>query len=703
MEHKTQTFRAILLRLFAFVLLIHFSVFSYLQAQESRDLDALSERFLLHIESYENPADIIDFIQEYEQEIPQIISYLKNALSKEDSLNYKLTNASFLIYRTSPSEARYLAQQSYNMAIENSDTTNILFATSVLGTAVGEMGDFQEALTYFFRNLEMSNPINHYDEYAAALNEIGRLYLYMNDLDNSKKYFEEEIAVATEYNEVYGINAGYLNLGCVYYEMGDFDTALELIDKSYQFGIQVQDTSFQYNSIGNLAGIYFEKKDTEKAIDLQKKGLAFEIALDDKVAMIDSYANLALFHGTLTDRHQAIEYYEKSLAIGLELNVVDKIISTYDVGIEMYDSWGDYQKALEISLLRYDLYVEALNLKRNNQVAEMREKYETQKKEVDIINLRKDNTLAELTIEKEKDKNLILIIVSLLVAVVLMFVIFVYLQTRKRRREADKRNEFITSINKKLSQSQDALLEANKTRDKFFALIAHDLRGPIASFQGIGRVISYTLKKGKLENTQELIQSVDESASRINSLLDNLLKWALSQTGGLPFKPVPLNLIETIKDTILIYEQGFEVKNIRVENNTPEDLWVFADLNAVSTVIRNLLGNAQKFTLEGGTVTLETCQVDQFVEVTISDNGVGIPAEKLKNIFRLDDKKSTPGTQGEKGTGLGLMLCEQFIVKNGGQITVESEVDQGTSITFSLPLWTSQEIKESVLEEGETA
>ncbi|MEQ9297264.1 MAG: tetratricopeptide repeat protein [Cyclobacteriaceae bacterium] len=703
MEYKIQTFRPIKFRLFAITLLILLKPFCDIKAQEIDDLDPLSKRFLSHIESQRNPADIIEFIEEHQQNIPTLIINLKEAINQADSFNYKLTNTAKFIYRTSPQPAKYLAQLSYDMAVERRDTANILYATSILGTVVGEIGDFQEALIYFFRNLKMSDPTNRYEEYLSALNEIGRLYLYMNDFENSKKYFEEEIAVATEHDEEHGINAGYLNLGCVYYEMGDFDTALELINKSYQYGIQVQDTSFQYNSLGNLAGLYFEKKDTEKAIDLQKKGLAFEIALDDKVAMIDSYANLALFHGTLTDRHQAIEYYEKSLSIGLELNVVDKIISTYDVGIEIYDSWGDYQKALEISLLRYDLYDEALNLKRNNQVAEMREKYETQKKEVDIINLRKDNTLAELTIEKEKDKNLILIIVSLFVALVLIFVIFIYLQASKRKKETEQRNELITDINKKLSRSQDALIVANKTRDKFFALIAHDLRGPISSFQGIGRMIAYTLKKGRSENTLELIKSVDESANRINSLLDNLLKWALSQTGTLPFRPQPLDLNMALQDTLEMYEHSFSAKNITLESDMPNELWVYADHNSVSTVMRNLLGNAQKFTPDGGHVQLEGKIVNQYAEVTVTDNGVGIPPEKLAHIFNLDHQKSTMGTHGEKGTGLGLMLCEEFIAKNGGEITIQSQVGQGTSITFSLPLANNQAAKVPVLKERETA
>ncbi|MGB3464356.1 MAG: HAMP domain-containing sensor histidine kinase, partial [Cyclobacteriaceae bacterium] len=392
------------------------------------------------------------------------------------------------------------------------------------------------------------------------------------------------------------------------------------------------------------------------------------------------------FHDFLNNREKSLTYYEKSLSIARDLKVVDKMITVYALGVDIYTKQDNYVKALEASQRQFALYDSALNIAKNNKVAEMREKYETDKKEADNQNLIKDKQLAALSIKEKENQNTFLIMVTALFLVVALAVIVIFYYTRKRKKELETRNALITGINKKLNQSQNALLEANKTRDKFFALIAHDLRGPIASFQGIGRLIDYSLGKGKLENLKELIFSVDESASRLNSLLDNLLKWALSQTGALSFSPTSFNMTDLVDDTVEIYSQSYEAKNIELINEISGKNIVFADQNSVSTVLRNLLGNALKFSESGSQVTIASEIQEGQIIVNITDQGVGIPPDKLQDIFSMDDQKSTAGTQGEKGTGLGLMLCKEFILNNNGKIEIVSVPGQGTTITFSLPL-----------------
>ncbi|MGB3465459.1 MAG: tetratricopeptide repeat protein, partial [Cyclobacteriaceae bacterium] len=288
------------LRLFLIVLLSQFSMYLSADAQRAEESDYLSKQFLHHLESAKsNPEGLINFIEINKEEIPQLITYLDKTLPKPDSLNYKLSMATNYIYLTSTQVGKYLAEKAYDMAVETKDTTNILFASSALGTVTGEMGEFQEALGYFFRILELSNPEDQYDDYTSALNEIGRLYTYLNDLENAEKYLMQEITLAKTRNDEYTENIGNLNLGVVYMEWGKWDSGLIYMEKSYQYGVKTQDTLIQYNSLGNLAGMYFENNDVQKAIEFQEKGLAFEQMFHDKVAMIDSYANLAMFHDFL--------------------------------------------------------------------------------------------------------------------------------------------------------------------------------------------------------------------------------------------------------------------------------------------------------------------------------------------------------------------------------------------------------------------
>ncbi len=231
----------------------------------------------------------------------------------------------------------------------------------------------------------------------------------------------------------------------------------------------------------------------------------------------------------------------------------------------------------------------------------------------------------------------------------------------------------------------EQLKELNQTKDKFFSIIAHDLKSPFLGLLGLTDLIASGDEELSKAELVEYSKSIHDSASTLYRLIENLLKWAQMQRGSINYIPKEIELqkiatlcIETIKYNAI-------QKEITIMNNIPQSQKVFADDKMIYTVIRNLLTNAIKFTKREGRVVLRTKKMDnEMVEVSVSDTGVGMSAKEIKNLFKLEEKVSSKGTEGESGTGLGLLLCKEFVEKNGGKIWVESHVEKGSTFSFSL-------------------
>jgi signal transduction histidine kinase len=224
----------------------------------------------------------------------------------------------------------------------------------------------------------------------------------------------------------------------------------------------------------------------------------------------------------------------------------------------------------------------------------------------------------------------------------------------------------------------------NATKDKFFSIIAHDLKNPFGSILSFSEILFKKFQDLAEGKKLKFIQVIYDSSHRIYSLLDNLLQWARTQTGNIEHKSEVFSLSEVVDGNYDLLKDLMEEKEIVFAKNIPENFSVFADRNMINTVMRNLLSNAIKYT-EKGAITVEATKNGDRVEVSITDSGMGIPETKLTRIFEIDQQKSTSGTRGEMGSGLGLIICKEFIHINGGEISVKSTQGKGTTFTFTVP------------------
>lgn len=240
-----------------------------------------------------------------------------------------------------------------------------------------------------------------------------------------------------------------------------------------------------------------------------------------------------------------------------------------------------------------------------------------------------------------------------------------------------------------LAEQKKKLHELNVSKDRFFSILAHDLKNPFHAFV-LNTELLIQCDKFSRQEIKSLATKLNRSANQLNKLLDNLLNWASIQMGTLRFKPERCQLLTIVDTNLYLLESNLSQKQINVINMVSEDVFVNADPDIVHTILRNLLTNAYKFTPRGGEIQIFTKDTDQFVAISIMDNGIGIDEEHIKKLFQLDQKYYRRGTESEKSTGLGLILCKELVEKHDGHIWVESDVDCGSTFTFTLPKYFEQ-------------
>jgi len=266
---------------------------------------------------------------------------------------------------------------------------------------------------------------------------------------------------------------------------------------------------------------------------------------------------------------------------------------------------------------------------------------------------------------------------------------FVYLYSLLLKSRTNKilkiQNKNIQIANQKLAESEKNLMNLNATKDKFFSIVSHDLKNPFSSLLSITELLVQNYNSSDEAEKISGIQKIQESMKQIYNLLENLLTWSRSQSGRIQFEPVQFNLSTVLQENYNLHKTPAEKKGVHLSATIPENILVFGDREMINTVVRNLVGNAVKFTGKDKRVEISMKEEDHTITVMVNDQGVGISEEDLNKLFQIDVKFKSRGTSGEKGTGLGLILCKEFVEKNGGKMIVRSTLHEGSEFGFTIP------------------
>ncbi len=236
-----------------------------------------------------------------------------------------------------------------------------------------------------------------------------------------------------------------------------------------------------------------------------------------------------------------------------------------------------------------------------------------------------------------------------------------------------------------LKKVNESLAVANATKDKLFSIISHDLRNPVFATASMLDILADDPQAFKEDEKPAILNDLRNSMKEVHSLLENLLSWSRAQRDKMVYEPSDNDIQDIVSSNISLLSGIAKDKQIRLHSDITSPIKAFCDYNTINTVIRNLISNALKFTPEAGEVRISAASKENMVEISITDSGVGIPKENIEKLFHLGEQLTTYGTRNEKGSGLGLLLCKEFVVKNGGTIQVDSEEGKGSCFRFTLP------------------
>ena len=622
-------------------------------------------------------------------------------------------------------------------AIQLSKDLNYIFgyayALKQIGLVYKYMSEYDSALYYYYKSINLFDSLEIDSERASILNRMANVYKRKGQFEKSLESFLLSLDISRRINDTVLISAIYNNLSVLYRNMFEYDKALE-----YQFmNLDILRKLGLDDNIPivlmNIGTIYKHKQDFNQALNYYKE------ALDLIPMSVNNYDKLLLLHniGVIYQKKaryfEANNYYQKALQ--LEQKIGEKSLRIYTLqGIgnvliktgkfsegekylkesfqlakkigdlpkqsvvaydlqDAYEGQNQYKKSLEYLKLYNTIKDSIFNEEYIKQVTSLEQKYEAEKREQQIAFLEKEQIIQKLELSKRKieakqksfQRN-ILILISILAISLLVY----YFNDNKKRKKLNqillKQNKKITEQRTEIAQRNDELIESNKTKDKLFQIIAHDLRSPLVSMDSITQLIPYWVEEQDYDSLKRLSKTLELSVNNVLSLIDNLLNWALNQQGKFPYKPENLRLKENIIETVEAYRPIAEIKNIDLKFTFSKDVMVFADRNMLFTVMRNLLNNALKFTPEKGEIIVGIDSNQQFAKVWVKDSGIGISKEKMEMVFELANGHGK-GTKGETGKGLGLFFCKEFLTMNNGDIFIDSVKGKGTTITFTLPLF----------------
>ena len=608
---------------------------------------------------------------QHNQKFDSLVNVLESNSDLSDSIKFETLRKIFKDATLKPDIRLQYATEAYQLASKSQNLNWLYLSTIDLGHIHKKKGNLEEALKAFIHGAELAIKKNNKKQEAIALSAIATVYRVEENYSTALIYYNQGISKLREVNDSTNLAKSLMNTGELYRVNHILDTALIYFEESGQLFDQLNFKIGNAYNLGNIGLVYAEqgKYQLAESYLLQASDILQELGDRYPIAVYNTY--MADIYRERGDLDHAFDYAHKSYQIGVEEGLKEQIRDASLKLSEFYDEAKDYKNAFYFQQ-EYIKYKDSLNnAETMQQLADLRTEFEVSQKQAEVDSL-----------ENEKK---IRTIIGVAFTVVFVLVIIISIMLFKSNKNKIKTNRLLLAQNERLEAQRDELDQLNNTKDRFFSIISHDLRGPVGGIKGLIDLMKMYMEDKSYGELDELVMHIDKSAKKLSFLLDNLLSWAVNQQGQFPHHPENLELKPLVDEIVDIFHDLFRAKDLKVKVDIPNSVKVLADKNSVQTVIRNLISNAIKFTAKGGLITIKGEGSGKDVKLKVIDTGVGIPAEKIANLFKLKEKKSTGGTNGEKGMGLGLRLAFEFAEMNNGNIKVNSIENEGTTFTVSLP------------------
>lgn len=567
------------------------------------------------------------------------------------------------------------AEIALDLSVKKRNSIGMANAYRILGSVYAQNDNYFQSLEFFLEALDIfedkGDSLGVANIYVSLGHYYQRLQKHDQEIDYHKKSleifrilgFQERIGVATH------------NLSESYLLKGNYPESRKLAEESVRINKTLNKKpvlSSCYNILGQLA---LQKGDQEKA----KRNFEMVLEISDqlgensqKIATVSAYCNLADIYFSKQNYKKMLFYLNKAVEFSKNSLLSDRLTEVYMKLISYYNRIG-LEDSVKFYLMEYQTVSadrkRKLNEDRSELIRSAQEAYyiKQENQELEAFNLLQDTRL--------KFAYSSIGLISFFIIILLWSLI---LNIRKKKRLARQQ---LT-----IQKQKERLEELNLTKDKFFSIVAHDLKSPLNSMKAFS---DFIVSRGEDMNKKDIAVMSSKLKKSLNNTLkmaDNLINWARIQMQDVKVERKKLNINETLEPICLLYQDIAEKKEITLRYQLKPELDIYADPDQMAFIMRNLISNAIKFTKRGGAITIDAVlDADKSIKIEVKDNGVGMPESIKNNLFKLESKYSMKGTDGEVGTGLGLMLCQEFININNGTIHVESEENKGTTIILSFP------------------
>ena len=565
------------------------------------------------------------------------------------------------------------------------DDTKVAKIYSNIGYSYKSLCDLDLAYDYYLKSLSKFEILNNKEGMALNYNDIGTLFYEQESYDKALEYYIKSLELKKELNDKIGVSNSYVNIGSVIADKGNLDEGIEYLNKSLAIYYELKDSLGIATCYNNIGDCYIAKKEYNKALRYFEDGLTIAEKFKNKDLQSLLLLNLADTKNNQNQFTKAIPFALKSNALAKEINSLPYQYDNYSILSRAYEGLGNSKTALKYFKLFKEINDSISSNNKTKSFEQLNALYELENKKQEIEILSKYNELKNTQLKNQKYLTYILIVFALIAS----YLTYLLYNQNKAKQKTNKllsqQKEELEKLHNKLVVNNKALKKLNNSKNKFFSIISHDLKSPFNSIIGFSEILIDGFDKNSKEENKRYLGVIKDSSKKAYDLLQDLLLWARSQTGNIEFKPSKIDLNNYILNTITLLKIQASNKNIEIKSDLKEHCEVFADVNMIETILRNLLSNAIKFTNINGKINISIQNDDKNCIVSIKDSGIGISKEDIDGLFNLEIKNTRLGTDNETGTGLGLIICKDFIDKHKGEIWVESELGKGSNFKFSLP------------------
>ncbi len=595
------------------------------------------------------------------------IEFSNEAISLSQNIDYKpglgdgYANLGFSYVNLDNEKAIKYTSEALNIRKKINDRPGIASSLNVLGIIYYYRGEYLISIDYHLQSLKIREEIGDKTRIATSYNNISLVYIALKNFESALDYLNKALEIRIETNNKPGIGIIKDNIGAVYRLMGKYDEALVQFEEALKISRELGYIKNEANALYNIGRINLAKKNYSEAEIHLNDALKLYVDHGDNNGIANVEVSLAALYNEQKNYEAAVKHAENGFDKATKINSMDNIAISSDILRSIYEIKGDYRNAYKYLTLQksvQDSLKSDAKLKRINKL-ELDYKIEQIKR------------AQETELNRQRFFNYLLSITAFFILIVSLMILWEY-------RNKKKRNEQLNELNTKLQQ-------LNSTKDKFFSIIAHDLKNPFNAILNSAKLMQSDYDGFQKKDHLQFLDIIIKSSNAAYNLLENLLLWARSQRGKIKIEKDYYKISDAVNESIQLCLQEAASKNIKLNNRVNAEDTVYGDYFTTSTVIRNLLFNAIKYSQSGNEVEITGTQTNGNFQLDIKDNGIGISDDDLKKLFRIGENISKNGTAGEKGTGLGLIICKEFVEANGGKIWAVSKLNEGSTFSFTLP------------------